>query len=382
MTESVEVDNLVVGAGVVGLAIGAELARRGRRIYIIEAGQSFGCGISSRNSEVIHSGIYYATGSVKHLLCVEGRRRLYAYCDTHGIAYRKCGKLVVSENDSETEDLLALARRAEENNVENVEILDGPAARRLEPAVRAVCALHVRETGIIDSHGLMRSLLGEIEDGGGAVLLNHRLLSGRMVEAGQYDLSVKTLSGFLTIRARTLIIAAGPWSNALVARFEGMAALAAPKLFLAKGSYFALSRPSAFAHLIYPMPVRGGLGIHLTLTLDGRARFGPDVEWLASNDPEQVDFGVDPGRAKSFYASVRRYWPDLPDGALVPDCAGVRPKLSGPNAPAADFSLSGPREHGFPELVALYGLESPGLTSALAIGAQVSDMLDAHGAWA
>ena len=280
MTVPVEVDNLVVGAGVVGLAIGAELSRRGRSIYVIEAGQNFGRGISSRNSEVIHSGVYYPAGSLKHLLCVEGRRRLYAYCDSRGIAYHKCGKLVVSTNDLESEGLAALARRAEQNDVENVEILDGPAARRMEPALRAVSALHVKETGIVDSHGLMLSLLGEIEDGGGALLLNHRLLSGRMAEGERYDLSVETPSCFLAIRTRALVIAAGPWTNALVARFEGMAALDAPRLFLAKGSYFAVSKPSAFARLIYPMPVRGGLGIHLTLTLDGRARFGPDVEWL------------------------------------------------------------------------------------------------------
>jgi L-2-hydroxyglutarate oxidase LhgO len=380
MTETVEVDNLVVGAGVVGLAIGAELARRGRSIYVIEAGRNFGCGISSRNSEVIHSGIYYPAGSLKHLLCVEGRRRLYAYCDSRGVAHRKSGKLVVSTNDLETEGLAALARRAEQNDIAHVEFLDGPAARRMEPALRAVSALHVKETGIVDSHGLMLSLLGEIEDGGGALLLNHRLSSGRLAEGGRYDLTVETPSGTLAIRTRTFILAAGPWANALVARFEGMAALDTPPLFLAKGSYFALSRPSVFTHLIYPMPVRGGLGTHLTLTLDGQARFGPDVEWLASNDPEQVDFAVDPARAESFYASVRRYWPDLPDGALIPDYAGVRPKLSGPDAPAADFLLSGPHEHGFPGFVALYGLESPGLTSALAIGARVADHLKAQGA--
>jgi len=376
MMESVEVDNLVVGAGVIGLAIGAELARRGRSIYVIEAGPSFGCGISSRNSEVIHSGVYYPTGSLKHVLCVEGRRRLYAYCEKHGVAYRKCGKLVVATDDYEAGELTALARRAEENDVENVEIVDGPAARRMEPTLRAVSALHIKETGIVDSHGLMLSLLGEIEDGGGAVMLKHQVLAGCLAEANRYQLKVENPSGFLAITTRTLIIAAGPWTNALTANFEGMATLNAPQLFLAKGSYFALSRPSTFARLIYPLPVRGGLGIHLTLTLDGRARFGPDVEWLASNDPEQVDFAVDPGRAESFYASVRRYWPELPDGALIPDYAGVRPKLAGPNAPAADFLLSGPNEHGFPRLMVLYGLESPGLTSALAVGAQVADTLE------
>jgi L-2-hydroxyglutarate oxidase LhgO len=376
MIEKVEVESLVVGAGIIGLAIGAELARRGRSIYVVEAGPKFGCGISSRNSEVIHSGIYYPTGSLKHLLCVEGRRRLYDYCEKHGVAYRKCGKFVVAADDSETEEIAALARRAEQNQVENVEILDGPTARRMEPALRAVSALHVKETGIVDSHGLMLSLLGEIEDAGGALMLNHRVIGGRLAKGGRHEIEVKSPSGALAITTSRLIIAAGPWTNTLIASFEGAAALNAPPLFLAKGSYFALSRPSPFTRLIYPLPVRGGLGVHLTLTLDGRARFGPDVEWLASNDPEQVDFRVDPARAQGFYASVRRYWPELADGALIPDYSGVRPKLAGPDAPAADFLPSGPRAHGFPGVVILYGFESPGLTSALAVGARVAKMLE------
>ncbi|HXY58887.1 MAG TPA: NAD(P)/FAD-dependent oxidoreductase [Methylocystis sp.] len=375
MMERVEVDNLVVGAGVIGLAIGAEFARRGRSIFVIEAGPNFGQGISSRNSEVIHSGIYYPTGSLKHLFCVEGRRRLYAYCQNHGVAYRKCGKLVAAFDDAESEGLATLAGRAEQNHVENVEIVDGATARRMEPALRAASALHVKETGIIDSHGLMLSLLGEIEDGGGALLPNHRAVGGRLAGGSRYEVRVESPSGLLAITTANLIIAAGMWTNALAARFEGMSSLGAPPLFLAKGSYFALSGPSPFTRLIYPLPMRGGLGVHLTLTLDGRARFGPDVEWLVSNNPEQTDFGVDPARAQDFYASVRRYWPELPDGALIPDYAGVRPKLAGPNAPAADFRLSGPQEHGFSGLLVLYGMESPGLTSALAVGARVADML-------
>jgi L-2-hydroxyglutarate oxidase LhgO len=283
--------------------------------------------------------------------------------------------LVAAVDDAETEELVALARRAEQNHVENMEIGDGSAARRMEPALRAAAALHVKETGIIDSHGLMLSLLGEIEDGGGALVPNHRAVGGRLAGGSRYEIKVGSPSGFLAITTANLIIAAGMWTNALTASFEGMTSLGAPPLFLAKGSYFALSGPSAFTRLIYPLPVRGGAGRHLTLTLDGRARFGPDVEWLVSNDPEQTDFGVDPGRAQSFYASVRRYWPELPDGALIPDYAGVRPKLAGPDAPAADFLVSGPQEHGFSGVVVLYGMESPGLTSALALGARVADML-------
>ncbi len=375
MIERVEVEYLVIGAGIVGLAIAGELARSGKSVFVLEAGSHVGCGISSRNSEVIHSGIYYPTNSLKHLLCVEGRRLLYAYCDSHGVAYRKCGKIVVAVDDLEAEEIAAIARRAAQNNVENVETLDAPAAKRLEPAVRAVSALHVKETGIIDSHGFMLSLVGEIEDSGGAVMLNHRVLSGRPSRAHRYELDVASPSGRLTITTRTLVLAAGPWTNALTAAIEGMGAIDAPRLFLAKGSYFAFSGRPTFTRLVYPVPVQGGLGIHLTLALDGRIRLGPDVEWLETRDPDQVDFGVEPSRAEGFYACARRYWPDLPDGSLTPDYAGVRPKLSGPGAPAADFLLQGPQQHGLRGVVALYGIESPGLTSSLAIGARVVSML-------
>ncbi len=375
MIERVEVEHLVIGAGIVGLAIARELARSGKNVFVLEAGSHVGCGISSRNSEVIHSGIYYPTNSLKHLLCVEGRRLLYAYCDSHGVAYRKCGKIVVAVDDLEAEEIAAIARRAAQNNVENVETLDAPAAKRLEPAVRAVSALHVKETGIIDSHGFMLSLVGEIEDSGGAVMLNHRVLSGRPSRAHRYELDVASPSGRLTITTRTLVLAAGPWTNALTAAIEGMGTIDAPRLFLAKGSYFAFSGRPTFTRLVYPVPVQGGLGIHLTLALDGRIRLGPDVEWLETRDPDQVDFGVEPSRAGGFYACARRYWPDLPDGSLTPDYAGVRPKLSGPGAPAADFLLQGPQQHGLRGVVALYGIESPGLTSSLAIGARVVSML-------
>ncbi len=375
MVERVDVENLVVGAGVVGLAIGAALARRGRNVFVLERGAKAGAGISSRNSEVIHSGLYYPTDSLKHRLCVEGRRSLYAYCDSHGVAYRKCGKFVVAVDAAEGEELAALARRAVQNGVENVELLDGATAQRSEPELRALCALHVKETGIVDSHGLMVSLVGEIEDAGGGVLLNHRLICGRPVSGDRYELEAETPSGRLVITTEALVVAAGPWTNALCAKIEGLAS-SAPPLFLTKGSYFALSGRSAFTRLIYPLPIPGGLGVHLTLALDGRVKFGPDVEWLSSNDPDAVDFRVNPARGESFYASVRRYWPALPDRSLVPDYAGVRPKLSGPGAPAVDFCLQGPREHGLPRAVAAYGLESPGLTSSLAIGAHVVDLLE------
>lgn len=376
MTERVEVEHLIVGAGVVGLAIGAELARGGREAFVFEAGSRVGCGISSRNSEVIHSGIYYEQNSLKHRLCIEGRRRLYAYCEEHKVVYRKCGKLIVATSDEETPQILALSHRAEANGVEGVVVLEGAEAMRLEPSLNATLALHVRESGIIDVHDFMLSLVGEIEEAGGAVLLEHRVVGGRQIGAGRFEIEVKTAKGSLIVSSRTLVLAAGPWNQAVAATIDSVAREHVPPLFLAKGSYFSHPGVQHFSRLIYPVPVQGGLGVHLTLDLAGAMRFGPDVEWLTSNDPDRVDFAVDPKRAQSFYASIRRYWPELADGSLQPDYAGVRPKLCGPGEHNADFLLQGPDSHGVAGLVALYGIESPGLTSSLAIGARVSAMLE------
>jgi L-2-hydroxyglutarate oxidase LhgO len=374
MVENVEVEHVIVGAGVIGLAIGAALARKGREAFVLERGARIGCGISSRNSEVVHSGVYYETNSLKRCLCVEGRRLLYAYCAERGIAHRKCGKLVVATNEGEVAQVVALARRAQENGVENVELLDAGAVKRLEPALNAVAALHLRETGIVDANGLMQALACEIEEAGGAVLTWHDVVGGRRTSRDRFELEVATVSGELTIATRTLILAAGPWTHSVEARIDGLEQEHLPPLFLAKGSYFSLSGASPFDRLIYPAPVSGGLGVHVTLDLAGSARFGPDVERLASNDPDAVDFSVDPSRAEAFYAAIRRYWPELKEGALQPAYAGVRPKLCGPGAPNADFAIQGPRERGA-GLVVLYGIESPGLTCALAIGEHVGDML-------
>lgn len=374
--ERVDIQHLVIGAGVVGLAVAAELARRGNEVFVLEAGPGVGCGISSRNSEVIHSGIYYETDTLKHRLCIDGRRRLYDYCLTHNVPHRKCGKLVVATNDAEADKVVALARRAEENGVENVELIDASTARRLEPALHATLALHVRETGLVDSHSLMLSLVGEIEDAGGAVLLEHRLLRGETISGGGFEIEATTPQGPIVIGTRNLVIAAGPWAHAVAARIGGVAELDRPPLFLAKGSYFSHSGAARFSRLIYPVPEPGGLGVHLTLDLAGAMRFGPDVEWLGSNDPDAVDFSVEAERGKGFYASVRRYWPDLPDGALQPAYAGVRPKLSGPGAPNADFLIRDANIHGVSGLVELYGVESPGLTSSLAIADFVASRLD------
>jgi len=373
--EFVEVETLIVGAGVIGLAIGAELARRGKPAFLLESEKTFGSGISSRNSEVIHSGIYYPEASLKRRCCVEGRRRLYAYCDRHDVAYRKCGKLVVATSTAETAKIEAIARQAERNGVEAVELIDGKAARQLEPALAAVVALDVKETGIIDSHGYMRALLREIDEAGGAVLFQHKVIGGQCVTGG-FELNVETPSGSLLVRTRELVLAAGPWTHGIAAQIAGYEMVSVPPLTLAKGSYFSYAGPAAFTRLIYPAPVEGGLGTHLTLDLAGRMRFGPDVEWLDVTDPDALDFTVDRARAASFYESIRRYWPKLPEDSLQPDYSGVRPKLSRRGEAAVDFLLQGPLDHGIGGLVGLFGIESPGLTSSLAIASEVVSLLE------
>lgn len=374
--DTAEVETVIVGAGVIGLAIGAEIARRGGQAFILEADKTIGSGISSRNSEVIHSGIYYPEASLKRQFCVEGRQLLYAYCDRHNIAYRKCGKLVVATNNREIAKIEAIARQAERNGVEGVQLIDGKKAQELEPALVAVAALHVLETGIIDSHAYMSSLLGEVESAGGAVLLRHRVTAGHCV-AGSFEINVQTPSGALLVKTRHLIIAGGLWSHDIAAQLDGYAPLSVPSLTLAKGSYFSYSGPPTFKRLIYPAPVDGGLGTHLTLDLGGRMRFGPDVEWLQTNHPEQINFNVDPARVFSFYESIRRYWPGLPDATLIPDYSGVRPKLSRRGETPADFLPHGPKDHGLAGLVVLYGIESPGLTSSPAIARHVVELLSA-----
>ncbi len=359
-------ETLVVGAGVIGLAIGAEMGRNAGRVLVLERGASIGCGISSRGSKVVHSGIYYPTESLKRRFCVEGARLLYAYCDARGIAYRKCGKLVVATCDSEIGKIEAIGERARKNGVANVELIGSAAARALEPALAAAAALYVPETGIIDAQAYLASLAAEIESAGGAVLCGHEVLGGRCAK-GAFELDIGTPSGLLLAAAERLVIAAGPWSHRLASRLEGYDAAKVPALVLAKGSYFSYGGPPAFRRLIYPAPVDGGLGIHLTLDLKGKARFGPDVEWLATNDPEKVDFEVDAERAAAFYESIRGYWPGLPAGSLKPDYSGVRPKLVHSGESDADFLIHAPEEHGIDGLLALYGIESPGLTSSLAI---------------
>jgi L-2-hydroxyglutarate oxidase LhgO len=359
------VDCVVVGAGVVGLAIARALARSGRAVLVLEAERAIGAGISSRSSEVIHAGLDYPQGSAKGRFCLEGRRLLYEYCAEHGVEHRRCGKLIVATDDAQRPRLRQIESAAYANGVTDLRWLEAAQARNLEPALRCIAALHSPSTGIVDSRGLMRSLQGDIEQAGGSVVCRTALLDGR-AERGGIRIQAGRADATDSVTASILINSAGLAAQD-VARRLGVPPQFIPPLHYAKGSYFNLQGPSPFARLIYPVPQPGGLGVHLTLDLAGRARFGPDVEWV-----EQPDFGVDPRRSARFYEAVRRYWPALPDSSLQPAYAGIRPKIAGPGDAAADFVIQGPRQHGIARLINLYGIESPGLTAALAIARAVA----------
>ncbi len=350
------VQTIVIGAGVIGLALARKLATTGREVLILEAEDAFGTHTSARNSEVIHAGIYYPTGSLKAQLCVTGAAQLYDYCAAHGVSARACGKLIVATAEDELPRLDAILAQAQANGVPGMQRLSAAEAMAREPALTCLGALWSPQTGIIDSHGLMLSLLGEAEGGGAMLALNAPVIAMRHDENG-FVVSTGGPDG-MVIRADELVNAAGHGAPDL-----GRMLHDAPRAFMAKGNYFKLTGRAPFSSLIYPAPVVGGLGVHLTLDQGGQARFGPDVEWV-----DTLDYRVAPHRGDGFYAAVRRYWPGLPDGALVPDYSGIRPKLAGPEGGgSADFCIMGPADHDIPGYLGLYGIESPGLTCCLAI---------------
>jgi L-2-hydroxyglutarate oxidase LhgO len=361
---------LVIGAGVIGLAIARTAALAGHDVTVAEATGGIANGVSSRNSEVIHGGLYYPTRSQRAHHCVRGRRMLYEFCVSHGVAHRRCGKLVVATNNAELAKVETILAQGVTNGVEGLEIIGGNAAHAMEQELYCIGALWSPETGIIDSHGYMLALQGELEDRGGMIAFATPV--ERMAfKAPQWRVQFGGRdAGVLNFDA--VVNAAGLGAQTLARRIEGYPAGKVPRLVLAKGNYFGFAGRSVFSRLIYPTPIDGGLGVHVTLDLAGRMRFGPDVEWIS-----EESYTVDPSRAESFYDRIRTYWPGLPAGALVPDYCGIRPKLSGPGEPAADFLIAGEPAHGLPRLVNLFGIESPGLTSSLSIAEEVVAYLSA-----
>lgn len=366
-----KIDCIIAGAGVVGLAIARELSARGLDVLILEAANAIGTETSSRNSEVIHAGIYYAAGSLKAKLCVSGRKLLYRYCEERAIPFSNCGKLIVAASHEQESKLQAIETAARANGVDSLRPISAAEARELEPALHCTAALFSPETGIIDSHSLMLSLLGDAENCGAVLSLSTRVISGSVTNDGIVLRTVDASSGEeFEITARHVINAAGLGAAELARGIEGLDARHVPSLRLAKGSYFSVIGRAPFSRLIYPVPEPGGLGVHLTIDLNGIARFGPDVEWI-----DAVDYRVDPARADHFYGEIRKYWPELADGSLQPTYSGIRPKLSGPGEPNADFLIEGPAAHGVQGLINLFGIESPGLTSSLAIARHVAAMV-------
>ena len=373
---AVDIDCVVIGAGVVGLAIARALAQSGREVLVAEATEAIGTGTSSRNSEVIHAGIYYPAGSLKARLCVRGKHLLYAYCAERGIPHKRLGKLIVATSAEQAAQLEGIAQRARANGVDDLQFISGEDAMRLEPALRCTAALVSPSTGIVDSHALMLAYQGDAENAGAQCVFHTPLVSGRVRPEGGFDLQFGG-DDAMSLSCNVLINSAGLQAPALARRIEGVPAASIPTDYLCKGSYFTLSGRAPFSRLIYPVPQHAGLGVHLTLDMGGQAKFGPDTEWVGTED-----YTIDPARAEVFYAAVRSYWPALPDDALAPGYTGIRPKISGPHEPAADFVIAGPAAHGVRGLVNLFGIESPGLTSSLALAeetlARLADDASSH----
>jgi L-2-hydroxyglutarate oxidase LhgO len=368
-----KVDAVVIGAGVVGLATGRALAMRGLETLVLERESGIGTGTSSRNSEVIHAGLYNPPAWLKSRLCVRGRDLLYPYCDSHAVPHRRCGKLVVATSASQGPALHRIKAQALANGVNDVRWLNAEQVQALEPALHCVAALLSPSTGIVDSHALMLALQGDLERAGGWLAVQSPVLG----IASRSDGHVLHVGGAVPseLQARFVVNAAGLWAPDLASRIDGMAPSHVPQAHYAKGNYFLLATRSPFSHLIYPVPEAAGLGVHLTLDLAGQARFGPDVEWIAPASPAAIDYRVEASRAIAFETDIRRYWPALPDAALQPAYSGVRPKLRGVGEPPQDFVLQGPALHGVAGLMNLFGIESPGLTASLGVAEEVLSRL-------
>lgn len=366
------VDAVVVGAGVVGLAVGRALGKEGLSVVIVERHEHCGTETSSRNSGVIHSGIYYPTGSMKATTCVRGRDLLYEYCTARGVPHRRCGKLVVAQ-EPELPKLDALVETARRNGVEDLEWLDGAGVSRIEAEVRAAAGLWCPSTGIVSVHEFMTSLHGDVEDSGGILAFRTEMISAQPSSSG-FRVELQCDGESISLNCSRLVNAAGLSAVSLLERIDGYESQRAPAGFFAKGSYFDYAGRSPFTHLVYPMPSEAGLGVHATLDVGGQLRFGPDVEWLDGGGGN-FDYAVGDERGRKFYAAIREYWPSLPDGSLRPSYSGIRPKLVGPGSPPADFHVEGPLDHRVPGLVNMLGIESPGLTASLALGEAVVDLL-------
>jgi L-2-hydroxyglutarate oxidase LhgO len=365
MADIETIDCAVVGAGIVGLAVARALALAGREVVVLEAADAIGTETSSRNSEVIHAGIYYPTGSLKAKHCVEGKKFIYGYCAERGIRAWNCGKLIVASSKEQVAYLEKLKKQGEANDVDDLEMIDGDAARKIEPLLSCYAALRSPSTGVVDSHSLMLAFQGDAEANGAMIAFETPVLGGHVANDG---IVLETGGAApMRIKASLVVNAAGLGANKLGRAITGVPPDSVPPLHYAKGNYFALQGKSPFSRLIYPVPEQGGLGVHITVDLAGQARFGPDVEWI-----DKIDYDVDATRCEGFYAEVRKYWPGLPDGALVPAYSGIRPKIVPAGAPNPDFVIQGPETHGVPGLIALYGIESPGLTSSPSIAAEVA----------
>jgi L-2-hydroxyglutarate oxidase LhgO len=374
MTDSFHSDAVVIGGGVVGLAIARALALAGRETIILEKNAHIGMETSARNSEVIHAGIYYPKGSAKARMCVEGKQRLYAFCESHGVGFKRLGKLIVATHQDQNEKLAAIAKAATDNDVHDLTSLSKTQIATLEPDLNATEGLFSPSTGIIDSHQYMLALLGDAEAAGGSLVRDACVTAIARTNDG-YRLNVENAGEQLILTCNILVNSAGLWAQQVAGLVEGLDKAFVPPLFLAKGSYATLSVKSPFKHLVYPVPEPGGLGVHLTLDMGGAARFGPNVQWLESNDPAAIDYTVSPSVPEEFAPRIAAYWPAITADKLAPGYSGVRPKTGGPKDANADFRIEGPQVHGLPGLVNLFAIESPGLTSSLAIAAHVEALL-------